>query len=101
VPAVVFASRAWIHDDSSPASSCTTGSPQSGQRMRSPRTSTATTRTSAPAAVEEQSITTSQIAGIAASSSHEISSAGEDAGRSADELTRLAHELDGLVAQPA
>jgi methyl-accepting chemotaxis protein len=69
-------------------------------------------------AVEEQSITTSQIArgaSVAATSSREISSAvadvasqaaqtrlaGEDAGRSADELTRLAHELDGLVAQPA
>jgi methyl-accepting chemotaxis protein len=69
-------------------------------------------------AVEEQSITTSQIArgaSLAASSSREISSAvadvasqaaqtriaGQDAGRSADELTRLAHELDGLVAQPA
>ncbi len=70
------------------------------------------------AAVEEQSITTSQIAAgatVAAESSRHISaavadvasqaaetkSAGEDAGRSADELTRLAVELDGLVTQPA
>lgn len=69
-------------------------------------------------AVEEQSITTSQIAHgatIAAESSRGISSAvadvaaqaastraaGLEAGRSADELSRLAHELDGLVAQPA
>lgn len=69
-------------------------------------------------AVEEQSITTSQIAqgaSIAATSSREISSAvagvasqaietrlaGEDANRSVEELSRLAEELDGLVAQPA
>ena len=69
-------------------------------------------------AVEEQSITTSQIAmgaSVAATSSREISSAvagvasqavetriaGEDANRSVEELSRLAEELDGLVAQPA
>ena len=69
-------------------------------------------------AVEEQSITTSQIAQgatVAAQNSRTISSAvadvaaeaaetkaaGLEAGRSAEELNRLAHELDGLVAQPA
>jgi methyl-accepting chemotaxis protein len=69
-------------------------------------------------AVEEQSITTSQIAqgaSVAATSSREISTAvagvasqaietriaGEDANRSVEELSRLAEELDGLVAQPA